>query len=82
MFFDISLGILEDVITIESLLFVSNKDSDCSKVYQFIKSKLKPIEELLVALFNSDILISDASVQNFRTQTECLMVFTVIINIL
>ena len=60
MIFDISLGILEDVITIESLLVMSNKDSDCSKVYQFMKSKIRPMEELLVGLFNSDILISDA----------------------
>ena len=39
---------------------MSNKDSDCSKVHQFMKSKIRPMEELLVALFNSDILISDA----------------------
>ena len=78
MIFDISLGILEDVITIKSLLVMSNKDSDCSKVYQFMKSKIMPMEELLVALFDSDILISDAPLQNFWSQTECVMIFNVI----
>ena len=82
MIFDISLGILEDVITIESILVMSNKDSDCSKVYQFMKSKIMPMEELLVALLNSDILISDASLQKFWSQTECVMIFNVIRNIL